>query len=110
MTVGLLAPQPACAAIGLYVGDLGGAGSGPVVFANGATPSGLSYSFTSLSSTTDDVDFSNNGGTNYTYVPTPDASGYDLNVNAVRINPKGTFNGAGAGTPASTLSFRAKIK
>lgn len=98
------------ATIGLYVGDLGGGGAGPVGFANGATPSGLSYTFTSLSSTTDDVDFSNNGGTTFTYVPAPDASGYDLNVNAIRINPKGTFSGASGGTPSTTLSFRAKIK
>ena len=71
------------------------AGQGPVRFLNGAVPSGLTYTFTSLASTTDDVDFTKNGGAdNYQYVPVPDASGVDPLVTHIRIRPKGAMNPA----------------
>ncbi len=77
----------------LFVNDLGGAGSGPVAFADGAPSSTLTYTFTSLASATDDVSFSNNGGATYVYVPTPNGNGVDPAVTHVRINPKGIFVG-----------------
>jgi hypothetical protein len=77
----------------LFVGDLGGVGSGPVAFLDGAPSSGLTYTFTSLASAVDDVGFSNDGGATYTYVPTPDGNGVDPTVTHIRINPKGTFVG-----------------
>lgn len=43
----------------LFVGDLGAAGSGPVAFVQGSPSSGLTYTYTSLASTTDMLDFSN---------------------------------------------------
>jgi len=70
--------------------DLGGAGSGPVVFTNGSPASGLTYTFTSLASTTDSIAFSNDGGATYTYTPVADANGYDSNVTHFRISPTGT--------------------
>ena len=93
----------------LYVGDLSGLNSGPVKFTDGSTASGLSYSYTSLSSSTDNVAFSNNGGTTYSYTPTPDANGYDANVTNIRINPQGTFAAAGSGNPSFQVSFRVKV-
>ena len=74
----------------LYVGNIPG-GIGPILFVNGATPSALTYTFTSLASTTDDVEFSNNGGTTWTYVPTPDSNGVDAAVTHMRIKPKGAM-------------------
>jgi len=74
----------------LFVGNVPG-GTGPVLFQNGSPASGLTYTFTSLSSTTDDVDFSNNGGTSWTYVPTANASGVDPAVTHIRIRPKGSM-------------------
>ena len=97
----------------LYVTDIGAAGSGPVAFSNGSLTSGLSYTFTSLASTTDDTDFSNNGGSTYSYTPVPNGNGVDPNVTNIRINPKGTFAGdpvAGAPSPSFTASFRVRIK
>lgn len=95
----------------LYVGDVGGVGSGPVAFTNGATSSGLSYSYTSLASTTDGISFSNNGGSTYTYTPVPDANGYDSNVTHFRISPTGTFNGASGGNnPSFQLQLRMQVK
>ena len=55
--------------------------------------------FTALNSTTDDVDFSNDGGVTWTYVPVPDANGYDAAVTTLRLRPKGTMPGNGGGDP-----------
>lgn len=95
----------------LFVRDLGSAGSGPVAFAQGAPSSALIYSYTSLSSTTDDIAFSNDNGATYSYTPVADASGYDAAVTHIRVSPKGTFAGSSAsGNPSFTLSFRIKVK
>jgi trimeric autotransporter adhesin len=97
----------------LYVTDIGAAGSGPVAFSNGTPTSALTYTFTSLASTTDDVAFSNDGGATYTYTPVANGNGVDPNVTHIRINPKGTFAGdpvAGAPSPNFTASLRVRIE
>lgn len=84
----------------------------PATFIDGAVQSGLSYTFTSLSSTTDDIDFSNDGGATF-ITPTTDANGYDTTVppiNLIRINPKGGFRGSdGSNNPSMMMKFRVKI-
>lgn len=92
--------------IDLLVNDAGGAGSGPVAFINGSPVSGLSYTFTSLASATDDVSFSNDGGTTFTYTPTLGVNGVDGAVTHLRINPKGTFNA----TSSFQLRFRVRVE
>jgi hypothetical protein len=94
----------------LYVKDIGSTGSGPILFTDGTPSSGLTYTFTSLSSTTDSVSFSNNGGSTWTYIPVPDANGYDNNVTNIKVVLNGTMNTAsGTGTPNFTLQFRVGI-
>ncbi|MGQ0430756.1 MAG: DUF7933 domain-containing protein [Gammaproteobacteria bacterium] len=88
----------------LFVGDLGGVNSGPVAFS--ALTSGLTYTFTSLASATDDVAFSNDGGVSYAYTPVPDANGVDPAVTHVRVNPQGSFNAASN----CQLQFRVRIE
>ncbi|WP_174280653.1 hypothetical protein [Sphingomonas bacterium] len=94
----------------LRVADYGAAGSGPVEFADGSLlgtgllASGVGYSFASLASMADGVDFSSDGVT-WTYVPTPDANGYDARVKAIRVRLTGTQV---AGT-AFRLRFRVKL-
>ncbi len=70
----------------LVVTDFAGVGSGPA----GITPntSGLGYIYGGLSSLTDDIDFSNNGGTSWTYIPVANANGVDPNVTSVRVRPR----------------------
>ena len=89
--------------LGLFVGTYA-PGPGPIAF--GAGSSGLTYSFTSLASTTDDVSFSNNGGVSWTYVPIADANGVDANVTHIRINPKGSM----APGSSFTINLRARVK
>ncbi|MGZ8284450.1 MAG: DNRLRE domain-containing protein [Allosphingosinicella sp.] len=95
----------------LYVGDLGGPGSGPVAFAQGSPPSGLTYAYSNLASTSDDLAFSNDGGSSFAYTPVADATGYDPAVTHIRVSPKGLFAGAsGSGSPSFTISYRIKVK
>ena len=95
----------------LVVSDIGASGSGPVAFAQGATSSTLTYTFTSLASATDDVEFSSDGGATFTYVPTAGANGCDPLVTHLRISPKGVFVADTATPdPSAQLRFRVCVK
>ena len=112
-TVFITDPIPANTA--LFVGDIDGPGpaAGPVLFTDGTPPndSGLSYTFTSLDSLTDDLAFSNDDGSTYTYVPVPDAEGFDTNVTHMRITPKGTFNASsGEDIPIFEVKFKVRVE
>jgi uncharacterized repeat protein (TIGR01451 family) len=103
-TVAVTDPIPANTK--LYVRDLGAAGSGPVAFSQGVPSSGMTYTYSSLSSTTDNIDFSNNNGSTYTYTPTPDANGYDAAVTNIRVRPQGADPSLGV----FTLTFQITVK
>jgi hypothetical protein len=97
----------------LFVNDLGGAGSGPVLMIDGTAPvnSGLTYTFTSLASTTDDIEFSNDNATSWTYTPVADADGYDANVTDIRVNPRGVMRASnGTDTPTFMLRFQVRVQ
>ncbi len=107
--------DPVPANTDLYVGDLcadlGEACSGPMVFIDGSTSSGLTYTFGGLGDPFDDIGFSNTGGPPFNYTPVPDARGYDANVTNIQINPKGVFNGvSGLNVPEFTLRFRVRVQ
>lgn len=99
----IIAVDPLPNIVSMVVGDFGGAGSGPVSFSPLA--SGLSYTFQTLASMTDDLDFSSDG-VNWTKVATPGASNADTTVTHLRVRPKGTM---AAGTTFSFI-FRALIE
>lgn len=95
-------PLPASTA--LFVDSGGG---DPIVFTDGAPPSGLSYNYAT------DVSFSNQpgGGPPYNYAPSADADGFDAAVTGVRIAPTGTMNASsGAGTPSFDITLRVRIE
>ena len=98
----------------LYVNDIGGGGSGPVLFTQGVSSSTLGFTFTALNNAGDDLSFSNDGGATFTATPTFDASGCDNTVPAIthiRIDPKGTFVGSAvAPQPSFQLDFRVCVK
>lgn len=93
-----------------YVNDIGGAGSGPLLFVDGTPASGLSYSFISLGSGADNISFSNNSGATYVYTPVSDANGCDTNITNIKISPAGVFNGVGGGNPSFSLIYRVRVK
>ena len=95
----------------LRIIDYDGTNPGPVAFVNGSPASGLSYTFTSLGSGTDDIEFSSDGGTTWTYTPVDSGDGTDPAVTDTRINPKGIFaNNTGGGDPSFQLLFKAVIQ
>ena len=76
----------------------------------GAAISGLSFVYSGPASATDDIEFSNNNGTDFLYAPTPDSDGFDSAVTDIRINPKGVFNASnGTDIPTFTLEFSVRI-
>ncbi len=95
----------------LYVADIAGVGSGPVNFTDGAIASGLTYNFTNLNSSSDNVSFSNDGGISFNYTPTPDAEGIDSNVSHIKITPSGAFSAkSGTNIPSFQLRFRVLVQ
>jgi uncharacterized repeat protein (TIGR01451 family) len=100
---GVVYSDPIPARTALRVTDLASAGKGPVDFVQ--TLSGLSYTYSGLSSTTDTLDFSADGGTTWTYVPVADANGYDAAVTNIRVRLSGNQT---AGTSVS-LRFRVQV-
>ena len=93
----------------MFVGNLGAPASGPVAFVNGSPSSALTWTYAGLNNLTDDLDFSNDGGATWNYVPVPDGDGYDAAVNAVRMRPKGVMPGTGGGNPNFQLQFRVRV-
>ena len=71
-------------------------------FVNGSPTSGLSLAGTN---------YSNNGGTTYSYAVSPDAEGADSNVTNLRSSMNGAFQPkTGAVAPSFSLKFRVIVK
>lgn len=88
--------------ITMCVASIGSAG--PVVFTDGSPASGLTYTYTSLASGADDLEFTNNSGGSWTYTPVPDANGCDEAINGFRLIPDGTLS------PSRSVNFKARFK
>ena len=84
-TLAVTLPTPAGLQVALD-GD-GTASTAYVVTAEGSPASSLAVNYTAPASTTDDVDFSSNSGTSWTYDP----SASPKSVTNVRIRPRGTM-------------------
>ena len=95
----------------LCLGDIAGPGSGPVQFVNGSPSSNLTWTYSSLASGTDDLEFSNNGGSTWTHTPIADGNGFDISgTTHIRMRPKGTMPGnSGSGNPSFQLRFRVRV-
>lgn len=103
--------QPVPSDAALRVADFDGATSGPVQFVDGSPASGLSYTFLGVGNAGDDVAFSNDNGSSFSYTPVPGADGSDPAVTNVRINPKGTLGGnGGGGNPSAQFVFKTVIQ
>ncbi len=106
----LMITDPIPAAGALKVDDILGAGSGPVAFIDGNPSSNLTYTFGGLANAGDDLEFSNDGGSTFTYTPVADPTGCDSAVTHVRIRPGGAFAAdTGSGSPSAQFQFRFRI-
>jgi uncharacterized repeat protein (TIGR01451 family) len=85
----------------------------PIQFIDGSPTSGLGFTFIDLANATDDIGFSNDGGSTFV-TPVSDVDGFDITVppvNFIRITPGGQFNGStGSGDPNFTVRFRARVR
>ncbi len=86
---------------------------GPITFSDGTgnNISGVSYNFSALSNTSDDLSFSNNNAATFGYIPSPDSEGYDATVTHIKIN----FNGSmkpkyNLENPEFTIEYQVKVK
>ncbi|MEQ1661544.1 MAG: right-handed parallel beta-helix repeat-containing protein [Thiobacillus sp.] len=93
----------------LFTGNL--SGGAPFQFTDSVAPvSGVACAFIALNNLTDCIDFSNDGGISWSYVPN---GGYDPAVTHLRFRPTGILNAdpvAGAPSPNFNLGFRVRIK
>lgn len=79
----------------------------PIVFSDGPVASGLSYSYAT------DVTYSNQpgGGGPYNYSPTPDPQGFDAAVTGYRVNPSGPVNAASGGSfPSFSILLTVRVR
>ncbi len=73
------------------------AGSGqPIAFTDGTPSSGLSYVYTSLTSASDSLYFSDDGGSTWTYQPLPDEDGCDEEITNFQLRPSGRLDAGGS--------------
>ena len=80
---------------------------GRLSFTNGATPSGLTFTYASHVTYSSAV----GGGPPYTYGPSATPQGYDSNIRGIRIAPSGAMNGAtSAGSPSFTIQFYVRVR
>ncbi len=90
-----------------------GAPVDPVTFVDGTPASGLTFVFLGLGNGTDDISFSNDGGSTF-ITPSVDIDGFDATtppINYLEINPKGTFAApAGSGSPNFELRFQMRLE
>ncbi len=89
-----------------------GSPANPLIFNDGTPSSGLTYTFSGLGSTTDDIDFSNDGGSTF-ITPSADVNGVDITsppINFIKISPKGVLNGdSGSGSPNFSMTYRVEV-
>jgi hypothetical protein len=82
----------------------------PVLFTDGLVSSGLTFTFIDIDSTTDDVQFSNDGCVTFLLNPTAGpVTGYDTTspkIDCIAIYPKGSFAGSdGVNDPSFSVTF-----
>jgi hypothetical protein len=87
-----------------YVGQ---ANANPVTVSDGILgllSSGLTFTWSGLTSTTDSISFSCDKGVTFTCTPHPDAAGYDPLITNIRVSPTSSF------APLSGFSLRIRVR
>ncbi|MEM7613059.1 MAG: hypothetical protein AAF270_15345 [Pseudomonadota bacterium] len=88
----------------LYVDTAGG---DPIQFTDGAISSGVSFSYATSVSFTEQ----SGGAPPFNYTPTPDADGFDASITGIQIQLEGAMAGdTGSGSPSFTLSMQVRVE
>ena len=77
----------------MCIADIG-SGS-PISFVDADNDSDLTFTYVDLSNAGDSVQFSDDAGSTWNYVPTADADGCDTQITNFRVIPSGAFAGGG---------------
>lgn len=93
----------------LVVAAPGSSTSSPFDFVDGALPSNLFCNLQLLSGPGDCIEFSNNGGASFDYVPQPNADGADPAITHFRFHPRGSMAAATLFPSSFTLVYRMKV-
>ena len=79
-----------------------------VTVSNSTAVTGLTLNYTAIDSSTDDVEFSQDG-INFNYQPTADGVGIDDTVTHIRFHPTGAMKGTFGTTSSFTVTFKVRI-
>ncbi len=91
-----------------YIGDFNGLG--PIDFTDGNDASGLSYTYSDLSNTSDSLSFSING-TTFDHTPVNDGEDYDPTITHIKLEFNGTMKSAMNGiTPSFSFEYQVKLE
>jgi hypothetical protein len=108
-TVVITDPMPANTEV--FVNDINGGTSGPLLFTDGTPVSGLSYDFAGLGSATDSIAFSDDNGVTYNYTPTPNVDGYDSVATDIKVSLSGSFTASyGNPHPSFSITFWVRVQ
>ncbi|MEO9601226.1 hypothetical protein [Parasphingorhabdus sp.] len=94
--------------LSLFVGDLAQTGAGPAVFTD--NDSGLKFSFDSLDSAKDSIEFSSDGGKTFDYIPFADADGFDQTVTHIKLRLRGALLPTSGKYERFSIRYRMKVK
>ena len=90
----------------VFTGNL--SGGAPLIFVDGTPSSALSCAFIALGNLADCMDFSNNGGASWVYVPN---GSFDPAVTNIRFSLSGAMSAnTGSGNTYFDLKFRVRVK
>jgi len=90
----------------LKLDDFNGApGVGPLGVTQGSPSSGLTYNYLTLGSGTDDLEFSNDDGATWTYIPADSGDGTDPSVTHIRVQPDGAFYPNSGSAPSIDIRY-----
>ncbi len=101
----LIITDPIPANTEVFTGNL--SGGAPFVYTDGTPTSALSCTFTALNNFADCMDFSNDSGVSWTYVPN---GSFDPAVTNIRFSLSGAMSATGGGNPYFDLNFRVRVK
>ncbi len=102
----LVITDPIPANTEVFTGDL--SGGAPLIFVDGTPSSALSCAFVALGNLADCMDFSNDSGVSWTYVPN---GSFDPAVTNIRFSLSGAMSpNTGSGNTYFDLKFRVRVK
>lgn len=82
----------------------------PFTFTDGAVPSALGFTYAGPSSTSDSIEFSNDGGATFSHEPMVNPAGAAVSVTDIRVTPSGKMScGTAGSSPSFTFDYQVLV-